>query len=91
MTIEDGENIFEPSVLIINAHGLENIVGLRKAHDGVVHFGSKRFIDENEQTAYNDYVFDKGSNDGFYSPFGERHFSISYDTGNAFLYLWIID
>jgi hypothetical protein len=36
LEIADGEFILNPEVLIINAHGLENIQGFRNAKDGCV-------------------------------------------------------
>ena len=47
LTIEDGDkNLLEPQTLRINALGLENVESLRKARDGITHFGSKQFFGE---------------------------------------------
>jgi hypothetical protein len=38
----DGKPL-QPEELCINAHGLENVKGLRGLNDGIIHFGSKKF------------------------------------------------
>ena len=47
------EALLDPKALVINAHGLENTVGLRGVKDGIVFFGSKKESGENQ---VNDYV-----------------------------------
>eukprot|EP00347_Sterkiella_histriomuscorum_P008245 403345826 len=75
----------KPSELIINAHGFENIKGLRGQNDGIVHFGAKKFDDNqlegisaNDQLYYNDYLFDVEQSETV-NYFGDRHFYIQYD------------
>jgi hypothetical protein len=72
LTVEDGDpSILVPKELIINALGLENVTSLRNAMDGVTHFGSRPFFNDNTVSNnqdqqrrmtrgfnYNDYVFE---------------------------------
>ena len=78
--------MLRPNRLIINEFGLENVQGLRNADDGIVHFGSRKVIDDNvldklkmlrHGTLKNDYVF-KSPSEGPPINFGDRHFSIMY-------------
>lgn len=78
LRIEDGEPL-KPSLLCFNAYGLENVKGLRGQKDGQVHFGGKRYHEENgKMVPYCDYVFEAGP-DEIYPIFGDRHFSINYE------------
>ena len=47
LVVEDGDkDLLKPQILIFNAFGLENLRGNRGAHDGAVHFGSKKVFQE---------------------------------------------